>query len=185
MDINLTKNLQQKMNARPRVRGRYNSSELFFINNGTTTPELWLTPKVRTVAEILTMWSGIGVHNQLEDLLGKENSEKKKEFNYKGITLVGKADYIPPAKGQVWEFKSSEKLMTTSKPWHDHQVKLYTTMFELPEGLIFQPVQNADGVYLRHLKTMRRDDAWFNQEMEKLYTFHQAVERLWQAKTNQ
>jgi hypothetical protein len=69
--------------------------------------------------------------------------------------------------------------MTSSKPWHDHQVKLYCTMFEKKNGLVYQPVKNDSGVYLKHIGTVERDDAWFQKELEKLYVFHQRVEHLW------
>lgn len=182
MDIDLTKKLKQKMSFRSKIRGRYNASELYFINNGMTKPEDFIDPKEKPIKDILNMWAGIGLHNQIEDLMGKENSEKKREFFYKDITLVGKADYLPIGKNQVWEFKTSEKLMEKAKAWHIEQVKLYCTMFELPEGVIFQPVQNSDGVYLKNLGVFKRDDEWFQGELEKLYQFHLKVESLWQAK---
>lgn len=177
----------QRMVSRARVRGRYNSSELYFILHGSdrfkVTPEAWLNPKDKTIKDVLNMWSGIGMHNQLEDLLGKEHSEKKKEYFYKGMTLVGKADFMPPHKlDHVWEFKTSEKLMTEAKPWHLHQVKLYTTMFEKQHGDVYQPIQDADGMYLKHVGAVERDDAWFIAELEQLYQFHLEVEKLWQAK---
>lgn len=180
MDIDLTQKLRQKMSSRARMRGRYNSSELYFINAGLTTPEQWIKPPEKSMKEILTMWGGIGMHSQLEDLLGKDNCEAKKEIVYKGIVLVGKADYLPPLiPDEVWEFKTSDRAMKTSKEWHDHQVKLYCTMFDRNIGKIFQPVQNADGVYLKHLKTIARDDKWFEGELEKLYQFHLKVEEEW------
>jgi len=181
MDIDLTQKLKQKMSARPRVRGRYNSSELYFINNGSTTPEKWMKSPEKSMKEILMMWGGIGMHNQIEDLLDKDGCEQKKEFVYKGIILVGKADYIPLEKDsdEIWELKTSDKNMKTSKPWHDYQVKLYCSMFNKNRGLVFQPVQNSDGIYLKHLKTVDRDDEWFEKELEKLYVFHQEVEKLW------
>lgn len=180
MDVDLTPILKQKMCTRPRTRGRYNSSELYFINNGSTTPEQWLNSPERETNEILTMWAGIGAHNQLEDLLGRENCEKKAEIVYKGIILVAKADFIPPrTNDEVWEFKTSEKKMTKAKPWHEHQVKLYCTMFNKEKGLVFQPLQDKNGLYLKHLGTVQRDDAWFEKELEKLYQFHLKVEKLW------
>lgn len=185
-DINLTARLKQKMGSRPRVRGRYNSSELYFINHGQgklkVTPESWLNQPDRPIKDILNMWSGIGLHNQLEELLGKEHSEKKVEYKYKDITLVGKADFMPPHKDEVWEFKTSEKLMEEAKPWHISQVKLYTTMFEKPLGVIYQPIQDSDGVYLKHLGTVERDDEWVEKELELLYQFHLKIEKLWEAK---
>lgn len=170
------------MASRTRVRGRYNSSELYFVNNGLTTPMQWMNSPERSMKEILTMWGGTGMHNQLEDLLGKENAEHKVEFVYKDIVLVGKADFLPPEKpDEVWEFKTSDKKMTIAKPWHEHQVKLYCTMFGKEKGLVFQPLQNSEGIYLKHLKTVDRDDAWFESEMEKLYIFHQRLEEVWKS----
>lgn len=181
MDLNLTPKLIEKMNARPRTRGRYNSSELYFINNGSVTPEQWLNPPQREAKEILKMWDGIGIHNQLQDLLGLEYSEQKQIFVYRDIVIVGKADFTPPhLPDEVWEFKTSERKMTSSKPWHDHQVKQYCTMFGKDRGSIFQPVRNGDGIYLKHLKTVDRDDKWFESELEKLYEFHKKVEFLWE-----
>jgi hypothetical protein len=171
------------MAPHPRVMGRFNSSELYFINHGLITPEEWLNPKNKSTKEILTMWSGIGMHNQLEDLLGKENCEKKVEFVYKDIVLVGKADYFPPSKkNEVWEFKTSEKKMETSKPWQDHQVKLYCSMFEKKNGLVYQPVKDDNGIYLKHLKTVERDDLWFEKELKKLYTFYLKIKVLTNSK---
>lgn len=179
-DIDLTPALLKKMNSRPRVRGRYNSSELYFITNGSITPEQWLNQPAREPKEILKMWAGVGMHNQLEDLLGKEHSEKKVEFVYKDIILVGKADFMPPHKpNEVWEFKTSDRKMEAAKPWHGFQVKLYCTMFNKEFGVIYQPVKNDDGIYLKHLGTFGRDDGWFESEIEKLYEFHKKVSLIW------
>lgn len=187
-DINLTPIFKRKMNARPRVRGRYNSSDLYAINHGfrsgKLTPEQWMHSPERPVKELLNMWAGTGLHNQIQGLLGgRDYKEEKKEFHYDEITVVAKADFLPPYKPDtVWEFKTSEKLMTDSKPWHDNQVKLYTTIFEKDFGSIYQPIQDADGVYLKHLKTVERDDAWFTKEIEALYKFHLELEKLWKIK---
>jgi len=178
MDINLTPILLKNMAGWPRTRGRYSPSEIYFLLNGSTTPEQWLNKKERTVEEILKMWAGIGVHNQLEALLGPANSEIKKVYEYKDIVIAGKADYLPPNyKDEVWEFKTSTETMKQSKPWHDHQVKLYCTMFEKSIGRVYQPVQDKDGIYLRNIGTVERDDVWFEKEMEKLHDFHIDVER--------
>jgi len=184
-DINLTPKLQQKMSSRPRVRGRYNASEMYFIINGSTTPEQWLNPSEKKVKEMLTMWDGIGTHNQIQDLLGKDHCEMKKEWVYKGIILVGKVDFMPPnSPDDLWEIKSSERKMTTAKPWHEYQAKLYCTMFNKKRGLIYQPVKNSEGVYLKHLGTVEKSDGWFEIEMIKLFEFHEKVERLWNSKIN-
>jgi hypothetical protein len=180
-DIDLRPYLKNKMKTRPRVRGRYNSSELYAITHGWVTPEQWINPTDKLMADIMRMWSGIGIHNQLEDLLGTEYSEKKKEFVYKDIVLVGKVDYMPPQfPDHIWEFKTSEKLMEKMKPWAEHQVKLYCTMFDKSKGSVFQPVKNSEGMYLKCLGTVDRDDNWFEEEMKKLYEFHLKVVSLYE-----
>ena len=45
---------------------------------------------------------------------------------------------------------------------------------------MFQPVQNDQGLFLRHIGTVERDDTWFIAEIEKLYVFHLKVEEIWQ-----
>lgn len=178
-DIDLTPTLKEKMKSYPRTVGRYNSSELYFITRGWTTPEKFLSPEERKIEEIIKMWKGIGMHNQLEELLGKEHCEKKREFTYKGIILVAKADHFPPSKpNEVWEFKTADKLYPDAKPWHEHQAKLYTTMFEVDYGRIYQPIQNEDGLYLKCLGSVERDDKWFQEQLEKLVDFHKRVEKL-------
>lgn len=185
-DINLTQVLMKKMNGKARVRGRYNSSELFFIINGKTTPEEWMNAPARTPEEVLRMWNGIGAHAQLEDLLGKEHSEKKVVYPYKDLVLVAKGDFFPPHKpDEVWEWKTSEKLFKSMKDYHAFQVKLYTTMFEKKRGSVYQPVQDKNGLYLKHLGTVERDDKWFMEQLEKLYEFHLKVEKLWEKKLAQ
>lgn len=181
MDIDLTKRFRDSMAFRPRVRGRYNSSELWGINNGYTTPESWLNAPEKSTEELLTMWAGTGMHNQLEKLLGTQYCEKKVEIVYKDIVLVAKADFIPSdIKNEVWEFKTSEKKMDKAKPWAEHQVKLYCSMFNKEQGVVYQPVQNKDGLYLKEIGRVDRDDSWFESELEKLYLFHKKVEQLWQ-----
>jgi len=183
MDINLTPKLKEKMKPRVRIRGRYNSSEMYFITHGKVTPEQWINPSEKTVKEMLRMWSGTGMHNQLEGLLGKENCETKMESTYKDITLVGIVDYFPPDDpDSLWEFKTSEHTMASAKPWHEYQVKLYCSMFRKENGMVYQPVQDEDGIYLKHLGTVKCNDGWFMEELEKLYQFHLKVEELWENK---
>lgn len=182
MDLDLTQKLRHKMANRPRVRGRYNSSELYFITNGSTSPEKWLNSPERTTEELLKMWGGIGIHNQLEDLLGTEYSEKKVEIVYKGIVLVAKGDFFPPGlPNEVWEFKSSDKKMKEAKPWHNHQAKIYCSMFDKKQGVVYQPLQDKEGIYLKEIGRVDRDDKWFEVELEKLYQFHLRVEELWKS----
>ena len=181
-DIDLTPQFKQQMVSRPRTRGRYSASELYFMLHGTgkykTTPEKWLHPPERTVEENLRMWNGTWTHNKIQSLLIPDYCENKREFVYRDIVLVGKADYLSPDKEEVWEFKTSEKLMTEMKPWHGHQTKLYCTMFDRPIGAVYQPVQNADGIYLKEIGRVERDDTWMEKELELLYAYHLELEKL-------
>jgi len=113
------------------------------------------------------MTSGIWLHKQVQELLaGKDYREEKRVIDYKGISLVAKADFMPPsAPDEVWEFKTSEKLMEKSKPWADHQVKMYTSIFEKPIGKIFQPVKTDKRIYLKCIGEVTRDDAWYKEQL--------------------
>ena len=133
--------------------------------------------------QITDMWNGIGAHNQIQELLGKQNCEKKVEMVYKDIVLVAKGDFFPPEfPDQVWELKSSDKLMKIAKPGHIYQVKIYCSMFNKQTGTVYQPIQNKDGVYLKDLGSVDRDDKWFQEQLEKLYEFHLKVVKLYEEK---
>lgn len=181
MYIDLTQNLIEKMKSRSRVRGRYNSSELYAILNGWVTPETWMNPKERLPEELIKMWKGIYGHEAIQYLLKKNLCEIKKEVRYKGITLVGKADYLPDGDNvsEVWEFKTSEEVLDSSKPWHDYQARLYTTMFDRPKGVVLQPIETSTQIMLKAIGEVHRNDEWFKAQMEELYNFHLKVEEIW------
>jgi len=181
-DIDLTPMLRKKMASYPRKRGRYNSSEVWGIMNGYVTPENWMQPRAKSPIEMLRMWGGILVHDHVQRLLPAETNEVKLVHAYKDIVLVAKADNVPKdPSDEVWEFKSSAKAMDNSKPYHDYQVRLYCSIFKREKGIVFQPVQNSKGLFLKRIGTIARDDVWFEQELEKLYQFHLKVEKLWEA----
>lgn len=165
------------MASYPRKLGRYNSSELYGITHGYLTPAQWISGREKTIADMLKMWNGNLVHDHVQRLLPASGNEVKREHLYGEITLVGKADHIPPnISNEVWELKSAEEAMDASKPWHDYQVRLYCSIFQREFGKVFQPVQSNDhGLFLKHLGTVGRDDAWFDQELQKLLAFHEQV----------
>jgi len=141
---------------------------------------MWLNPKERTVEENLRMFTGSWEHNKIQSLLDPNFCEKKVVFPYKDICLVSKADYLPPERpDQVYEFKTSSKLMQKSKPYHDFQVKIYCSIFGKQQGIVYQPVQNKDGIYLKQIGSVERDDIWFQEQLRLLYIFHEKVERLY------
>lgn len=179
--VNITDKLVKSMAPYPRTIGRYSASEVYFIVNGLTTPEQWLNPPERTVKEMITMWNGTGMHNQIQGLLGGKNFQEEKRVVTLGkITVVGKADFLPENKNEVWEFKTSDRRMKEAKPWALHQTQLYCTMFEKETGRVFQPLVPKDksGIYLGLLGEVKRDDAWFDGELSKLETFHEEVLKL-------
>lgn len=189
-NIDLTPFLKDKLKPYPRKKGRYNASELWAIvskkRDGTPylTPEQWLSPKQEDIKSLMRMWQGIVVHDHVQKLLTHGVNEAKIETKYKDIILVAKADHLPSVDiDEVWEFKTSEEEMATSKPWANYQCRLYTSIFEKTIGKIFQPVQNEHGLFLKHIGEVKRDDAWFKKQLEKLYAFHQEVEKLREAKT--
>lgn len=183
LDIDLTPKLVESMASYPRKRGRYSASELYFIFSGKTTPEMWLHPEPKPITDMFRMWDGNTIHHAVQELLSRKYVEEKREYPTDfGVTLVGKADYLPgPKEGvensdEVWEIKSSEKLMDTAKPWHIHQTKLYCSMFGKEKGKIYQPVRGKKSVHLKLIGTVTRDDEWFLGEIKKLYEFHMRVE---------
>lgn len=179
-DINLTPILEFKMGSRPRVRGRYNASEMWAIANGYLTPEQYFNPKPRTASDFMKMLSGIIVHEQIQKLLGQEK-EKKVEYKRDGITLVAKADHLPnDEQDEVWEIKTSENEIDKAKPWFKYQTKLYCTMFNKERGVIYQPVFNKDGLFLKDIGVVKRDDDWFEKQIQILLAFNEKVEKIWE-----
>lgn len=176
-DIDITKYVTEKFKPYKRTIGRYNASEMWFLLNGKTTPTDFLHNRQRKTKEVITMWNGIAAHEQIQSVLDKNRCERKAEYKYNDITLVGKADYIPNG-GEVWEFKTSKDFLEQAKPWHLHQAKLYCTMFEREKGIVFQPTQEEDRVILKNIGEVTRDDNWVQLEMAKLYRFHEEVLRV-------
>lgn len=178
--IDLTPHLIKSMKSYPRTIGRYNSSEIYAILHGWVTPETWLNPPQKTVKEMKVMWKGTWAHNQIQSILKKDLCEQKNVAEYKGIKIVGKADYMPDEEyiDQVWEFKTSESVMEKAKDWQKFQVKMYTTMFKRDKGVILQPVETETQILLKVLGEVKRDDDWFVIQMEKIYQFHLEVLKL-------
>lgn len=183
MNVDLTNKLLMSLSSRPRIRKRYNASEIYAITHGWTTPEQWMSPPPREVKDVLLMWNGMGAHHQIQTLLGgRYYKEEKVEFNLDGgISLIAKADFLPADKpNEVWEFKTTDSVMDKAKPWAEYQVKLYCSLFNRPEGVVYQPVQSEKGLFLKFLGRVNRDDEWFKGEMQKLKEFDEKVEKLWE-----
>lgn len=181
MFIDLTDNLMKSMKSYPRTLGRYNASEMYAIFAGWTTPETWIKPEERTSFETKRMWKGIWGHNQIQSLLKAELCERKVVYEYKDIKLVAKADYLPDGEyiNQIWEFKTNDDVLDKSKPWQDHQAKLYTKLFDRDKTVILQPIETESQIMLKIIGEVKRDDVWFEKQMEKLYEFHLKVKEIW------
>ncbi len=182
-DIDITDLLHNKLGKKRRKIGRYNCSDLYAIKAGWLTPEKFLMGEEVDFLGLMRMLSGIIIHEKIQMLLEKDACEVKVEYPYQDIVLVGKADYLPPSEpNEVWDFKTSEKIMDKAKPWGLHQVKMYATMFDKEVGVIYQPVIVRDGddgkIILRDKGRVDRDDLWFEKEMGMLYSFHEKVKKL-------
>lgn len=177
-DIDLTNLLFNKLGKKTRKVGRYNCSDLYAIEAGWLTPEKFLDGEPTDFTALMRMLSGIITHEKIQMMLEKDACEVKVEYPYKDIVLVGKADYLPPGIDEVWDFKTSEKIMTKAKPWGLDQVKIYATLFKKKSGVIYQPVIENEKFVLKDRGRVERDDEWFNRKMEMLYGFHQEVVKL-------
>lgn len=175
MDIDLTPKLSEKFGKKYRKVGRYSVSDLYAIQAKWLTPETWLHPEPVDFLGLTRMWNGIIVHEKIQMLYPKECCEVKVEYKYKDIILVGKCDYIPKDSEEIWDFKSSEKVMEKMKPWAQNQIKCYNSMFERRIGKIYQPIIKDDKLILKDCGTTERDDVWFEKQLEALYRFHEKV----------
>lgn len=185
-DLNLTPLLRKHFEPYPRKRGRYNSSELFRIARGYLKPEEWAQPRPWGLPAMLGMWNGRVVHDYIERLLPREGNEVKIVYEHnitptQTIQLVAKADHCPPhLPSEVWEFKTSKEGLKKSKPEHEYQLKLYCTIHQKQKGVIYQPVQNGNGLFLKNIGEVSRDDNWFREQMTILEEFHKKVEVIWE-----
>lgn len=173
---------------KPNEVGRYSCSQIYSYLNGWCSPKDFLKGEKKDFAQCFRMWQGTAKHKQVEDLMkliGYE-TEVKKEKKVGDITIVGIADYL--SDNEVADLKTSMELYKVAKKWHLYQVKLYCTLFAKDVGKIVQPVYKMKTVftrgkmklepskfYLKELGSVKRNDDWFNQEMEKLLKFHNKI----------
>lgn len=195
-NIDLTPALMHKYNGNPKVNkvGRYSVSMLWgmmTVNSFTkelyTTPEAYLRPEPHDFEGVMNMWQGTHKHAQVQELLDGYDKEIKKVMIIKigsvEFELVGQVDAINATEGL--EIKTSQKLHTSSKKWHDYQARIYCSMFERDVFKVCQPVVTKDKILLNVLAEIKRNDTWFNKEMAKLASYHEklvALEKERQAK---
>lgn len=175
MDIDLTPALNNKLGKKYRTVGRYSISDMYAMGAGWLTPETWLHPEPVDFTGLMRMLSGIISHEKIQMLYPKECCEVKVEYKYKDIVIVGKCDYLPKDSMEIWDFKTSDKIMKTMKPWAKHQIKMYCTLFDREVGVIYQPLVKDEKFLLKDIGRVERDDDWAMREIEKLYQFHLKV----------
>jgi hypothetical protein len=176
MNIDLTEKLHDKLGKKYRKIGRYSVSDMYAIKAGWLTQEKFLHPDPVDFIGLMRMLSGIIGHEKIQMLYNKNDCEIKKVFKYKDIEVVGKCDYLPPeSSDEIWDFKTSEKIMDKMKPWARDQIRCYCTMFEREWGVIYQTVIKDDKFILKDLGRVQRDDLWFIKRCEELYQFHERV----------
>lgn len=180
--IDLTNHLKTRFAPYPRKVGRYSVSDLWAITSRTRegkrykTAEEWLYQPEPDLPGMLRMMSGIINHNLIQEMLPKKNCEVKRVYEYQGIEIVAKADYLPDDfPSEVWEFKTKDEVMDESKPWQVHQARCYTTMFERDFACVMQPIVKDGTVVLRELSRHKRNDEWFHKQLDELLTFHEEV----------
>ena len=173
-DIDLTPKLIEKFGKKYNKIGRYSVSGIYAIFARWTKPEDYFKEGYNDFIGIKRMWAGVINHDFIESLLEKDKCEQKVVYQYRDIEIVGKSDYLPN-EDEVWDFKTSDSVMDKAKPWAEHQIKMYCTMFNRKVGRLYQPVLQGEQYILKHLGSVERDDAWFNEQCAKLYKFHEKL----------
>src|SRR3990167_34589 len=171
--IDLTPALLKRHYHDPPKFGRYNASELWGIVNGYADPKTWLLGHPVKPQDALRMWSGRWKHEQVQELLVGWIREEKRESEYRDIVLVGKVDAMNETT--ILEIKTSDAVMTEAKKWAEYQAKIYCSMFERPKAYVVQPVIKGTKIILKELGHVNRNDKWFQNQLSKLYEFHELV----------
>ena len=119
----------------PRVKGRYNSSELYNIIKGKTTPKNF--KKERDIDEkgVQLISRGIASEDYLTKVFTemevKCESQAKKVIDIsEGITLVAKLDFL--FKDRIIEVKHPSRTFTEIPPWYQYQCEAYYRAYNLP-----------------------------------------------------
>ncbi len=173
-------------------------------------PQNYFDIEEATFEGAMRMINGVQAHELVQRYLDPSKNEIKYEYYYYGdkdprnfartvpkyplkapalegdladylFVVVGQVDHLPD--DAVWEFKSSDKKFTSSKDYHDHQAKLYCTICDRPEAVIFQPLVTDNSFILNEIGRVQRDDEWFASEMRRLHNYHQRLELIIQEKS--
>ena len=181
--IDLTDKFLSAAKSYPRKLGRYSCSQIYRMLEAGKIPwglpaSKYFEPEPVDFDGALRMINGVQTHDLVQKYLPADKNEVKFEYEYKvgdetKFVLVGKVDHLPD--DSVWEIKSSEKEMSSSKEYQDHQARLYCTICDRPIAYILQPLIKNDRFILKEIGRVERDDEWFQSEMLRLLNYHERL----------
>jgi hypothetical protein len=179
--MNITSLLLKTYRKKPAEIGKFNVSGIYGLLKGYTSLEQYLKGEQISFKSALQMANGVAKHRLIQDLFKDEVGwEIEKKIEYKPPeyewTIIGKADLIKD--DTLYEIKTSKDLMFEAKPWAEYQVKIYLTLFEKPEGIIVQPIIKKNGLYLKEIGRIKRDDEFVQGEFKKLNDFYKQLKKL-------
>jgi CRISPR/Cas system-associated exonuclease Cas4 (RecB family) len=156
-----------------RKLNRFSCSEIYYLINGYTPIKEYIEGKKRKVEEYWDMTLGKIKHQWIQECLKNDyHVELKKEIKIDEIEIVGMADLL--TKDYGIEIKTG-KLRDKSTKAHEHQAKLYCTLFEVPKFYIVQPVISNDKAILKEIGIVYRDDKWFANQVSKIKKIYQEI----------
>ena len=170
-NIDLTDTLLTIQKHRPRILGRFSTSDVWAIRNGYLTPENYFKEEVKDFSQAFKMWNGTWRHNQVQELLKELGYEIELKIEHKtpDFTLVGKIDAIKD--DIILEIKTSTELLPKAKSWHIEQLKIYLSLFEKEKGVIVQPITQGNKLILKEIGIVKRDNKFFEKVLTDLREF--------------
>ena len=157
----------------PRVKGRYNSSELFNICKGKVTPKNFNKPRNIDDKGVQLISRGIASEDYLTKVFTEmeidcESQAKKVIDISEGITLVAKLDFL--FKDRIIEVKHPSRTFTEIPPWYQYQCEAYYRAYNLPVYVweISEPFNITQLVFTPSQKR-------WDEIQEKLITFHKKL----------
>jgi len=121
--------------SRPRIEGRYYSSELYNIIKGKTTAKNFFNERKIDEKGVQLISRGIASEDYLTKVFRemdiKCESQAKKVIDIaEGITLVAKLDFL--FRDRIIEVKHPSRTFTEIPPWYQYQCEAYYRAFNLP-----------------------------------------------------
>jgi len=121
--------------SRPRVKGRYNSSEIYNIIKGRTTTKNFFDERKIDSKGVGLISRGVATEDYLTKVFKemgiKCESQAKKVIDIApGIVLVAKLDFL--FKDRIIEVKHPSRIFTEIPPWYQYQCEAYYRAYNLP-----------------------------------------------------